>query len=163
MKTENDFGEILEDKEALSKMSKTYLMEIAKWSKFFGIIGFIFVGLIAVLSIFAGTVFSTISDINPAFQQAEFGAFQRATGIGFAMIYLLMALLYFFLSLYIFKSTKSMKLGLINNDNSQLEEGFKNLKSTFKFWGVFTAIIVGVYAIIFVFGILGGLFAALAL
>ena len=163
MEIENDFSGILEEKETLSKMSKSYLMEIAKWSKFFGIVGFVFVGIIAIFSIFAGTIFSTIGSMNPAFEEAGIDPFAgAAAGAGFTITYLLFALLYFFPSLYIFRASKAMKLGLKNNDNEQLEEGFKNLKSTFKFWGVFTAIIVAIYGIIFVFGMLGGLIAAIA-
>ena len=143
-------------------MSKSYLMEIAKWSKFFGIVGFVFVGIIAILSIFAGTIFSTMGSMNPAFENAGMNPYAGFGGVGFTAIYLLFSLLYFFPSLYIFKASKAMKLGLINSDNDQLEEAFKNLKSTFKFWGVFTVIIVAIYGLMFVFGIIGGLIAAFA-
>lgn len=164
MEIEKDFGGILEEKKTLSNRSKDYLMEIAKWSKFFGIIGFVFVGLIALLSIFAGAFMSTMGGgMSSAFEEAGVSnPYAGFAGAGFTFVYLLVALLYFFPSLYIIKSSKAMKLGLKNNDDEQLEEGFKNLKSTFKFWGVFTAIFVGIYAVIFGFGIIGALIAAIA-
>lgn len=162
MEIEKDFGGVLEEKEILSNTSKNYLMEIAKWSKFFGIIGFVFVGLITIFSFFAGTIFSQMASMNPLLEDSGSGSYAGITGASFTIIYLLFGLLYFFPSLYIFKASNAMKLGLKNNDNDQLEEGFKNLKSTFKFWGIFTAIILGMYVLIFGFGIIGALISAVA-
>ena len=157
MEIENEFEGMLEEKETLTKASKSYLIETAKWSSFFGILGFIGTGLMVLFSLFAGTMFNTLSQFNPAMSSMP-----ESAGSGFSVmitfLYLLIALLYFFPSLYLFKSGKALKHGLKINDSTIIEEGFKNLKSTFKFWGIFSIIFISIYIIIFFIGMVSALF-----
>jgi hypothetical protein len=158
MEIEKDFGGVLEERETLTKGSKHCLMETAKWSSYFGIVGFIGAGLMAIFSLFAGTMFSSLSKINPAMSSMP-----GAAGTGFSamitFVYLLLALLYFFPSLYLFKSGKALKAGLKMDDPNQIEEGLKNMKSNFKFWGIFSIIIIAIYGLIFLIGMAGAAFS----
>ena len=132
---------------------KAYLYEMAKWGKFLSIMGFIFIGFMAfgVLSLLfvGGTALAGLD---------EFGA---AGGLGFgfiAILYGLMIVLYFFPTLYLYRFSDKVKIALNTDDQITLSEGFKNLKSLFKFWGIFTAILLGFYAILFIGSIfIGGL------
>tara|TARA_B110000503_G_C7147008_1_gene413477 strand:- start:1738 stop:2220 length:483 start_codon:yes stop_codon:yes gene_type:complete len=155
MAIENDFNGTINEKEGLTKASKSYLMETAKWSSSFGILGFIGTGLMVIFSLFAGTMFSAMNNFNPAFEDSAASA-----GAWFSpmitFVYLLLALLYFFPSLYLFKSGRALKAGLRNDDAHQIEEGFKNLKASFKFWGILSIIFISIYILIFLIGTLAG-------
>ena len=122
---------------------RNHLLETSKWMKFLSIIGFIGLGLMviaALVILVAGSSFESLS-----------GA---AGGTFFiALIYLLMAVLYFFPVLYLFKSATGLKNGLIGNNNDQLVSGFENLKSHYKFVGIFMIVILSIYALVFVLGI----------
>lgn len=142
----------------ITTQSETYLKEIAKWSTFFGILGFILTGFIVLASIFmlvaGGALFSTFQE-NPQF--SPFAAISSTFVFG---IYLLMGLLYFMPSYYLYMSAVNLKKGLRAKDSLQMEEGFKNLKSCFKFWGILTVIVLVIYALVFVFAFLAaGLFS----
>jgi hypothetical protein len=75
------------------------------------------------------------------------------------ILYLLIGLLYFYISLYLFNFGKKTQFALRSNDSETLTGGLENLKSFFKVSGIVTAIFIGLYAFTFVFGLL---FAGLA-
>lgn len=120
-----------------------YLKEIARWGKFLSIVGFIFCALLALLGIFAGSVFASLNTME---------------GMGFpssifTAIYIVFALLWFFPFLYLFNFSTKVQVALRSNDQLNLNEGLRNLKSCFKFMGIMTMIILGLYALVFLIGI----------
>ena len=155
MEIEKEFSGTLEDKEALTKKSKSYLMETAKWSGFFGILGFIGTGLMVIFSLFAGTMFASMMKVNPIFQDTTAPAGAWFSPI-ITFVYLAIALVYFLPSFYLYKSSKALKAGLRVDDADQIEEGLKNLKSSFKFWGILSIIFISIYILIFLIGTLAG-------
>lgn len=134
----------------LNDHSKKYLTEIAKWSSFFAILTFIFIGLLVVgcIAILAVNPFERYSELanNP-----QFGGLGALSSSLIVFVYLIFGLLYFMPAYYLFKSSKSLKTAIKTNDSNLLEVGFSNLKSCFKFWGIFTIIVLGFYVIIFLF------------
>ena len=145
-----------EGKLEVSDLAKSYLSETAKWAKFLAIVGFVSVGLIAIIAFFIGTIFSTISALAPT--PTPFPA--QSMGIGMTIFYLAIAVLYFFPCLYLYKFATKTKVALANDDSDVLTEALENHKSMFKFMGIMTAIMVGMYALIFVFAAIAGGFAA---
>ena len=134
---------------------KTFLRETAKWSKFLSIIGFVFVGLFALIALgvtfFSGFALSNLGEAGTAVPKGMFGT------IG--IVYFLIALLYVLPFVYMYKFAQKMKIALAQNDQLYLAESFKNLKSLYKFMGVFMLVIVVIYGIMLLFGVLGALFA----
>jgi Family of unknown function (DUF5362) len=126
-----------------------YLAETAKWGTFLGIVGFILSGLIAIMALFAGSLFSSFSN-----------GFGEASIIGagvITFIYLLIALLYFFMSLYLYRFSTKMKAALYSNDQDYLNNAFSNLKSLYKLMGIITIIYLGFLALALLVGIGGAL------
>jgi hypothetical protein len=81
------------------------------------------------------------------------------TSMGTGMVtvfYLFFALLYFFLSLYLYRFSKRVKGAINEEDSSQLEDGLKNLKSYWKLTGILTVVALGVYVLFFLISILFG-------
>jgi hypothetical protein len=127
----------------IDSLSKGYLSESAKWGKFLSIIGFIGCGLL----VLAGIIMATqVGQMNKAIrdyggQDAGFARLGPVIGIAYALV----ALLYFFPSLYLFRFSNHMKLALVSNDQQRLVVSFMNLKSMFKFVGILTIIVLGLY------------------
>lgn len=121
-----------------------YLTETAKWGKFLAIIGFIGCGLLLIVGIFAGSVFSSLSAIEGIGMSSVF----------LTIIYVCIALLYFFPCMYLYNFATKMQRALKANDQLQLSDSFKNLKSCYKFMGILMIVILVIYALAFIGGII---------
>jgi len=123
---------------------KNHLSEAAKWAKFLGIVGFVLVGFMVIAAFFAGTFFSFIGR-NQTYQNGvnpfESGAFS----VAMAVYFLLIALLYFFPSLYMYQFGAKTQNALRNNDQFDFTAAFSRLKSFLKFFGILTAIFLVLY------------------
>ena len=136
----------------LPQQIKDYLKEAAKWANFLAILGFIGIGLMVLLglffAIFMGFMNDSLGQANP---YSSLGIGQGMLGL----VYIIMALFYFFPVLYMYKFAKKMKDALYSNSTEQLTDSFKNLKSLFKFMGVLSLVIIGGYVLIFLFAAIG--------
>ena len=56
---------------------------------------------------------------------------------------------------YLYSFSTKMQIALRDDDQAYLVDAFQNHKSLFKFNGIFTAIILGIYAIIFLISLIG--------
>ena len=125
---EENFTELVSNRSfELSEKAQGFLKEIAKWSCFLFILGFVFIGLMVLLAFFIGTIFSKLTSISDAMKPLM--------GIGtgfFSLIYLLIALLYFFLIYYLFQFSSKIKIAFRDNDSDQLNASFEYLKSHYK-------------------------------
>lgn len=133
---------------------KNYLSETAKWGRFLSILGFICCGLLILLGLFFGTFFSRFSSGSAYGVNSPY-----ATGYVAGMIwvfYLLAAILYFFPCLFLFRFSGKMKKALAANDQVDLTGAFQNLKSLFRFVGILTIIVLGLYVLGIVAAILVG-------
>lgn len=133
---------------------KEFLRETAKWGKFLAIVGIVMMVLIAIVGLTAGVFMGSMLSGMP-------GAEAMVGGTFFTIYFLLIACLYVFPLLYLYRFSSKLKVALIQDDQQHLYESFKNLKSLFKFMGIFMAVIIGFYGIILLFAVFGGL-AALA-
>lgn len=114
-----------------------YLLETAKWGKFLAIVGYVSIGLLALLAIFMMVGFSTISELSGAdFPMGAFGFF-----------YIIMGAMYYFPVTYMYKYAVQIKKGLKSNDITTITSGFQNLKSLFKFMAIVTIVIFSIYGL----------------
>ncbi len=124
---------------SINSESKGYLAETAKWAKFLAIIGFFFMAIII------------IGAISMAFVMgSEFDDLFPGMGIMIVLLYILMAGIYIFPILYLYRFATNMKGAINSNDNMLATEAFSNLKSHYKFFGILMAIFLGIYAFIFI-------------
>lgn len=131
----------------LNDLAVDSLRESAKWTMFLSILGFIFIGLMLVGGAIATVAFSAMPDESP-YGYNPFGAIKGFIGI----IYLVMAALYFFPVLYLYKFSKATKEALSYNNSELLAEGLQNLKSHYKFVGIMTIVILSFYLLAIVGG-----------
>ncbi len=127
--------------------SLEYFRESAKWAKFIAIVGFIGCGLMVLVGLFAGTIIA-------ASMSMAMGAYSGLGGGTFTVIYLLFAAIWFFPCLYLYRFASQMQTALNSNEQEKLAGSLKNLKSYFRFIGILIIVMLGFYALAFVFGII---------
>jgi hypothetical protein len=134
----------------VSPVSHTFLNESARWGKFLSIVGFILCGLMAIAAFFAPSLYTKLSAFN---EMSPANASATATLI--TVIYLAFAVLLFFPFLYLNKFSVKMKAALNNVNQENFDDSFKNLKSLFKFYGIFTIVMLSFYVLAFIIAMLG--------
>ena len=135
----------------LTSSAKEFLREIAKWGKFLSILGFIALALMLIGSFFIGSFYNT----TPQAAKMPFDL-----GIVVTFIYIVIALIYIFPIYYLYQFSVKMKEALASKEDTVLATAFEMLKSHYKFIGVFTVIMLSVYALAAVIGFIGA-FSAL--
>lgn len=120
----------------LNSNSKEFLRETGKWTFFLSIIGFLGIGLMVLLALFSSFIFNNL----PQTQSLPFNF-----GKIMAIVYLIMATIYFVPVYYLLQFSKKIKKALTSKNDETLAEAFQMLKSHYKFIGVFTIIILSLY------------------
>ncbi|RZM30436.1 MAG: hypothetical protein EOO88_00760 [Pedobacter sp.] len=136
---------------------RSYIYETAKWTKFLSIVGFIFSAFMALAAFAIGGLMSSLPD-TPGM-----GAFRAIGGAGITVVYLLLALMYFYPSLLMYKYSGAAKNAVLYGDQPSLSLAMSKMKSIFKFWGIVTIVFLAIYVLAIVFVIaLGGAAASMA-
>ncbi|QXP68687.1 hypothetical protein H0I28_06990 [Polaribacter sp. AHE13PA] len=133
----------------ITKASKNFLKETAKWAKFLSIIGFILIAIMLVFAVFATTIFELAGKMQPGMP--------ASLGLTMTVTYLVLAIIYFFPVYYLLQFSNKMKTALSTKNDETLAKAFEMLKSHYKFIGVFTIITMSLYALLIVVAVFGGL------
>jgi hypothetical protein len=124
----------------ISNEIRNYLLESSKWAKFLAIVGFVGVGLLVIFGFAFMIGFSIFSSMS----QVHF-----PIGI-IGIIYIAIAVVYFFPVNYLYKFSDRIKKGITSSDQATVISAFENLKSMFKFMGIFTIVILSIYVLLLV-------------
>lgn len=133
--------------------TQSFLSETAKWGKFLAILGFIMCGFLAIMAFFMPAIFLSL----PQYNQLSSGLVSGMT-IGITIAYLLLALLCLMPCIYLYKFSVKMKTALTSVSQENFEKSLQNLKSLFKFYGVFSIVMLSIYALVFIISIVGAAF-----
>jgi len=133
----------------LTSASKSFLKETAKWAKFLAILGFVFIGLMVVFALFSTTIFDLASKMQEGVP--------ANLGLIMAVVYLVLAVIYFFPVYYLLQFSNKMKKALSTKDDEILAKAFEMLKSHYKFIGVFTIITISLYVLLIVVSVMGAI------
>ena len=132
----------------VTPQAQNYLTESAKWGKFLAIMGFILCGFMMVIAFFIPVVLTQLPPYNT--MTSDFSAGMK---VGMTIVYLILALLFFFPCFYLYKFSVKMQSAAKTVSQDNFEESLMNLKSMFKFYGIFTIIILSFYALAFIVGV----------
>lgn len=140
------------DKESFAFTDETLKLfkSIANWTFFLSIVGFLGVFLLIVLGAFFGVILSNLP-INP----------YENVGVKinyYGLIYILIAIIYFFPVWFLFLFSKKIKSAVRNNNLSLMHEAFRKLKMHYKYLGILTIIMLCFYFFGFVIGSLSDYF-----
>ena len=148
MEIENN---LLENEQLIDSVSHVHLKGTAMWAKFLAIGGFIISILIAIGAVFAGTMFNKLTAGMPGGSKGG-----MMTGTVIMVMYLLIASVDFFMSLFLFRFGVKMKIAIITNGQEPLNLSLQNLKVYYRFAEIITII----YLVILLLALLGGIIAA---
>jgi uncharacterized membrane protein YjgN (DUF898 family) len=131
---------------------RAHLSEAAKWGKFLAIFGFIICGLIVVVGLFMAANFNELTSTSRRYSMYDDGAAFQGMGTMMAVIYIILAAIYFFPCLFLLRFSNKMKVALQTDDQAMLTGSFQNLKVMFRFVGILTIIIIAFYLLAFIAG-----------
>jgi hypothetical protein len=118
-----------------------HLNTTRKWAMFLAIIGFIFLGLILIIGLLAGTFLTAFSSGG------------KGSGIPESLMFisvLLIAIVYFFPVLFLFRFSKHTSHAIHNLDKLELNKAIKNLKFYFAYLGVLIILIFSFYIVVLI-------------
>jgi len=140
----------------IDQAGKTHLGEAARWAKFLSVMGFIGCGLVVLIGVFFGSFFT---DMTSGFGRSNtYGDVSPTKAMGTAataVVYIIMALIYFFPCLFLYRFATKMKTALAADDQETMNASFQNLKATLRFIGVLTLIVVCFWVLAFIVILLG--------
>jgi len=153
MSEENILDANLNDGLSLGSADLANLRTSAKWAKFLGIVGFVFTGLMIVISlVMMFAMGSLMSEID------ELSGVGGVGGVAFGALYLVLAIPYFFLSLFLYRFGTRTSQGVRSSDMPSISMGFEQLSKFFSVSGILMAILIGFYVLIILLGGLGAMF-----
>jgi len=121
----------------IDEKSKIYLKEIAMWSRFFAILGFIKSGILLLSSI-----------VIPLIAHKIESHFDHDLPIwGMTLFFLLMATLAYFPSNYLYCFAKYTRRAISLNDQDMMRHALQSLKTYSRFLGILFIIILCIYPI----------------
>lgn len=123
--------------------AEVLLDEARKWANFLAILGFIFCGFMVLF----GVVFSLLLDNLPA------EAAQVIPGFVLIIFYIILAVIYFFPSLYLYRFALRAKQALLSKDSTLLSGSLDSLRDCFRYLGIVSIIFLILYGIGFIVGI----------
>ncbi|MDQ1161675.1 small-conductance mechanosensitive channel [Chryseobacterium sp. SORGH_AS 447] len=129
----------------INAAAKSFLGEAAKWTTYLSILGYIGIGFMVLAAIVLFAVGSSIS-MGP-----------MAGGIWMGVFYLALAAFYFIPINLLYKFSSNMKTALHSNDQASLVKAFEYLKSHYKFIGILTIVLIGIYILAVVGIVLTGM------
>lgn len=145
---EENMGLVVEDQ------AKIYLKETAKWSNFLAIVGLVMSGLLIFLGI---GVMIFMGSIAGASEDPNLKIFSGGFGILYGLIYIVIAAFYVYPCLKLYGFAKKTKASLLLSDSFQLTEALSQLNAMFKFVGILTILLMGIYALIILIAMIVGM------
>ena len=143
------------EKPSLSDAAMLFLAEIRKWARFIAIVMFVMIGLMVVLGFAMGSIMDSLSTFSDEPGMPMSGPF-------FAVTYILMAVLYFFPALYLYRFTENLGKAMVSGSEQELTTAFDYLKRHYKFVGILLIISLAFIALAFLIAIFAAIFGIAA-
>ncbi len=109
-----------------------------KWTMFLSVLGFIFLGLLIVVGLVTSTFLNAFKS-----KEVSLGVPESLMVVMFIVI----AAIYFFPVLYLFRFSKNIRDAVQNLDKMKLEKAFKNLRIYFTYIGIMVIIVLSIYIV----------------
>lgn len=139
-----------------TQQAQGFIRETAKWATFLSIMGFIFIGFMVLGALGMFAMGATMGSMGGG----TMGAMGLLGGTTMGVMFLVMAVFYFFPVMYLYKFASNAKDALNSNNTERLTTAFENLKSHYKFVGILTIIGMSFYIIAIVVSVIGAVAAS---
>ncbi len=125
----------------IEQTTLNHLNTARKWAMFLAIMGFIFLGIMIVVGLIAGTFLKAFSS-----GENNFGIRDSLMFIPIILI----AVIYFFPVLFLFRFSKYISRSIKNLDKNYFHKAIKNLKYYFAYIGILIIIVLSIYFVILI-------------
>ena len=141
-------GEIL-----LTQDGKKYLGQIAKWTKFLSVLGFVLLGISLLLILTFGVVITSTNRYEMMMGSGYYnpGVFHWS----YAVVYIIIIAIYFIPLYYLYQFSNKTKQALLASDTDVLTDALHFLKKHYVFIGVFVIVCLVLYLLGSIFMIAG--------
>ena len=139
----------------IDPVAKEHLAETAKWARFLAIVGFVALVLLTGIGIYACIVLNQFENMYGN----ESRGVGSVLGLGAAITYLVVFLIYIFPIVFMFRFAGKMRQALDSHDQAALNVSFQNLKVCFRYLGIVTIIGIVFVALLLFLGIVGSVAA----
>lgn len=109
-----------------------------KWTMFISVLGFIFLGLLIVIGLVTSTFLTAFKS-----KEVNLGIPESLM----AVLFIVIAAIYFFPVLFLFRFSKNTRDAVQNLDKMKLEKAFKNLRIYFTYIGIMVIIVLSIYIV----------------
>lgn len=130
------------------------LKSTGKWAMFFSVLGFIGVGLMVLIGIFAGGAMMLASSNFANEPSAGFAG--GLFGGGMMLMYVIIGSIYLFPLIKLFKFSQTIEVALKKQDDNMLTTALVHLNKHYKILGYYTIVIFGLYIVVFIAAMLFG-------
>ena len=144
-----------ENKMKLNDYALTKLDSIRKWTLFFAILGFVFMGFALLATIFSSAAFS-----EPEFQTGPMAQFGKYYFVMSLLVLVILLVIYFFPVLYLYKFSIKTRRAIRERSAVNFDDAFRYLNAHFKFVGILTIIFLALYGVFFLIVLLFGVFSS---
>lgn len=135
--------------------AKNNFLDMARWTKFLAILGFVVQGLILVLGIFASLFINRFYEAyGGASPFANLGA---AGPVAVMAIFLLIITVYIYPTYMLMKYSTTIKAALLNDNKEQFNTAIRCLKNVFRYIGVLVLVVLAIYGIQIMLVVFGAL------
>lgn len=168
----------------LSHADAEALRGTAKWAKFISIVGFVLIGLMVLVGVFAGSMIAKLGSASSAMQEAQLEQMRQLQGMEgmegmdqsieqlenmqstgmavggavYTIMFILVAALIFFPNLLLYQFATRLQASLNGaGDAATLTAGLNAHRRYYKFTGILLIVVLCLYAVIFLFAGLGAM------
>ncbi len=146
---------------SLDATSTSHLKETASWARLLAIVGMVMCVLMVLGGILASVAFSKVGELERDYGRSGYGSGASAgMGAAIVVVYIIVALIYFFPCLFTLRFANYIKTAINANDQQALNEGLRNLKATFRYMGIITIIFIAFFVLGLLLGGLGAIMSA---
>ncbi|MBI5371785.1 MAG: hypothetical protein HZA79_07145 [Sphingobacteriales bacterium] len=147
---------------SLDATSTSHLKETASWARLLAIVGMVMCVLMVLGGILASVAVSKATgELEREFRSGGYGSGAAAgMGAAVAVVYIIVALIYFFPCLFTLRFANYIKTAINANDQQALNEGLRNLKATFRYMGIITIIFIAFFVLALLLGGMGAIMSA---
>ncbi len=122
-------------------IATVHLKEIAMWAKFLAVLGLLLSVIIGIIAFFAGSI---LANLTKGLGNSSAGT--MVTGV-VTLLYLFIAAIYFFISLFLYKFATKMKQALLTSDQDHFNTSLLNLKLVYRIMGIIMIIYLAFLAL----------------
>lgn len=132
------------------------LQTIRKWAKFISIVMFVMIGMMVIAGFFMGFAFSMLDTMS--YKQT-----MPFPNIFFTIIYLVIAVIYFFPVLYLYRFSQHLGNAFMMGSSDELTTSFQFLSKHYNFVGVLMIIGLILTGLMIIIAIIAGIFGFTAM